>query len=49
MAFDYIEQRETSLYIIGSRVPIDRVVCDYRNGDHRRPSDIKEKFERMRQ
>lgn len=33
MAGDYIERRETGLYIVGSRVPIDRVVWEYRNGE----------------
>ena len=28
-----IDRRETGLYIIGSRVPIDRIVSDYRNGE----------------
>jgi uncharacterized protein (DUF433 family) len=33
MAPDYIERRETGFYIIGSRVPIDRIVWEYRNGE----------------
>jgi uncharacterized protein (DUF433 family) len=28
-----IDRRETGLYIIGSRVPIDRIVSNYRNGE----------------
>ena len=30
---DYIERRETGFYIVGSRVPIDRIVWEYRNGE----------------
>ncbi len=30
---DCIERRESGLYIIGSRVPIDRVIWEYRNGE----------------
>jgi len=33
MACDYIERRETGFYIVGSRVPIDRIVWEYRNGE----------------
>lgn len=33
MAENYIERREAGLYIVGSRVPIDRVVWEYRNGE----------------
>jgi uncharacterized protein (DUF433 family) len=33
MSGDYIERRETGFYIVGSRVPIDRVVWEYRNGE----------------
>jgi uncharacterized protein (DUF433 family) len=33
MARDYIERREAGFYIVGSRVPIDRVVWEYRNGE----------------
>ena len=33
MARDYIERRETGFYIVGTRVPIDRVVWEYRNGE----------------
>jgi uncharacterized protein (DUF433 family) len=33
MAWDYIERREAGFYIVGSRVPIDRIVRDYRNGE----------------
>ena len=29
----FIERREAGFYIKGSRVPIDRVVQDYRNGE----------------
>jgi uncharacterized protein (DUF433 family) len=28
-----IERRETGLYIVGSRVPIDRIISEYRNGE----------------
>jgi uncharacterized protein (DUF433 family) len=33
MASDCIERRETGVYIVGSRVPIDRIVWQYRNGE----------------
>lgn len=33
MTADFIERRETGLYIVGSRVPIDRIVSEYRNGE----------------
>jgi uncharacterized protein (DUF433 family) len=33
MAQTHIERRETGFYIVGSRVPIDRIVCEYRNGE----------------
>ena len=33
MTRDNIERRETGLYITGSRVPIDRIVWEYRNGE----------------
>src|SRR5690349_19476378 len=33
MARDFIERRETGFYIVGSRVPIDRVIWEYRNGE----------------
>lgn len=33
MARDNIERRETGLYITGSRVPIDRIIWEYRNGE----------------
>ncbi|HEY7387152.1 MAG TPA: DUF433 domain-containing protein [Bryobacteraceae bacterium] len=34
MARDYyVERRETGFYIIGSRVPIDRIIWEYRNGE----------------
>ena len=33
MARDYIERRETGFYLVGSRVPIDRIVWEYRNGE----------------
>jgi uncharacterized protein (DUF433 family) len=33
MACNYIERRESGFYIAGSRVPIDRIVQDYRNGE----------------
>src|SRR5258708_5096188 len=33
MARDYIERPETGVYIVGSRVPIDRIVWEDRNGE----------------
>ena len=30
---EYIERRKEGFYLIGSRVPIDRVVWEYRNGE----------------
>jgi uncharacterized protein (DUF433 family) len=33
MARDYVERRETGFYIAASRVPIDRIVWEYRNGE----------------
>jgi len=33
MAHNCIERRENGFYIVGSRVPIDRIVCEYRNGE----------------
>lgn len=33
MACECIERRETGFYIAGSRVPIDRIVWEYRNGE----------------
>ena len=33
MAQNHIERRETGFYIVGSRVPIDRIVWEYRNGE----------------
>jgi uncharacterized protein (DUF433 family) len=33
MTGNYIERRETGLYIVGSRVPIDRIVWEYHNGE----------------
>ncbi len=33
MTSDCIERRETGFYIVGSRVPIDRIVSEYRNGE----------------
>lgn len=35
MARDYIDRRETGFYIVRSRVPIDRIVTEYRNGPKR--------------
>src|SRR5437867_10018219 len=32
MAIDYIERREGSFYLIGSRVPLARVVYEFHNG-----------------
>jgi uncharacterized protein (DUF433 family) len=36
MGGNYIERRETGLYIAGSRVPIDRIVSEYRKGEDAR-------------
>jgi uncharacterized protein (DUF433 family) len=33
MARDFIERRETGFYIVGSRVPIDRIIWEYHNGE----------------
>ena len=33
MARERIERRETGLYFTGSRVPIDRIIWEYRNGE----------------
>jgi uncharacterized protein (DUF433 family) len=33
MARDYVERRSTGFYIIGSRVPMDRIIWEYRNGE----------------
>ncbi len=33
MPQEFIERRESGFYIVGSRVPIDRVVFEYRNGE----------------
>ena len=33
MARDQVERRETGFYITGSRVPIDRVIREYRDGE----------------
>lgn len=33
MPQEFIERRDSGFYIIGSRVPIDRVVYEYRNGE----------------
>ena len=33
MADNHIERREGGFYIVGSRVPIDRIVWEYRNGE----------------
>src|ERR1041384_7171298 len=33
MAQNHIERREAGFYIVGSRVPIDRIVWEYRNGE----------------
>jgi hypothetical protein len=32
MAKDYIERRERSFYLIGSRVPLARIVYEFQNG-----------------
>jgi len=33
LADEFIERRETGLYIAGSRLPIDRIICEYHNGE----------------
>ena len=33
MAQNHVELRETGFYIVGSRIPIDRIVWEYRNGE----------------
>ncbi len=33
MARDHVERRETGFYVIGSRVPIDRIIREYCNGE----------------
>jgi uncharacterized protein (DUF433 family) len=33
VAHEYIERRKNGFYIVGSRVPIDRIVWEYRNGE----------------
>jgi uncharacterized protein (DUF433 family) len=33
MIRDHVERRETGFYITGSRVPIDRLIWEYRNGE----------------
>jgi uncharacterized protein (DUF433 family) len=33
MSQEFIERRDGGFYVIGSRVPIDRVVWEYRNGE----------------
>jgi uncharacterized protein (DUF433 family) len=33
MAHEFIERRETGFYIAGSRVPLDRITGEYRNGE----------------
>jgi len=33
MAQDCIERRDAGFYILGSRVPIDRIVWEYWNGE----------------
>ena len=33
MTHDFIERRETGFYVVGSRVPIDSIVWEYRHGE----------------
>ena len=33
MASEWIERRETGFYIAGSRVPLDRLIWEYRKGE----------------
>ena len=33
MAREGVERRETGFYIVGSRVPVDRILWEYRNGE----------------
>lgn len=30
---NFVERRESGFYVVGSRVPIDRIVREYRNGE----------------
>jgi uncharacterized protein (DUF433 family) len=42
MAKDYIEKRSTGYYVIGTRNPIDTIVCAFLNGDS--PETIQRSF-----
>jgi len=42
MALDYIEQRDGGFYIKGTRVPLDSVVHEFRNGAS--PESIRQAF-----
>jgi hypothetical protein len=42
MALDYIEQRDSGFYIKGTRVPMDSVVHEFRNGAS--PESIRQAF-----
>ena len=33
MIRDFVERRKTGFYVVGSRVPIDRIVWEYRHGE----------------
>ncbi|HTX39439.1 MAG TPA: DUF433 domain-containing protein [Bryobacteraceae bacterium] len=33
MSKEFVERREAGFYLVGSRIPIDRVVWEYRNGE----------------
>jgi uncharacterized protein (DUF433 family) len=33
MVTDFVERRDTGFYVVGSRVPIDRIVSEYRLGE----------------
>ena len=33
MAENFIEHRDSGYYLVGSRVPIDRIVREYRDGE----------------
>jgi uncharacterized protein (DUF433 family) len=42
MTPEFIERREAGFYVVGSRVPIDRIVWEYRNGED--PDGIQSRY-----
>ena len=46
MARDFVERRDTGFYLVGSRVPIDRIVWEYRNGED--PETIRSHYPTLR-